>query len=87
MRSLAAEYLLPGPGNDIEFTKVHRHRVGRGSRIANRKASAVVTEPVQVRQPYAAGSAVVDKYDIVVGLRLGEIRQFAIIGPMNRETG
>ncbi len=75
VRGLAAQHLLPGPGDDIELVPRQRHgERGRGG-VADRQPGAVGGDPVAVRHAHARGGAVPGEHDVVRGIDRGEIGQ------------
>ena len=81
VRALAAQHLLPGPGDDIELVprQVHGEH-GRG-RVADRQALAVVGDPVAVRHPHARGRAVPGEDDVVRPVDRAEVGELAVGAP------
>ncbi len=78
MRGLAAQHLLPGPGDDIEFVPWQGHgECGRGG-IANDQALALSGYPGAIGHPYARGRAIPGKHDVTAEIDIGKVGQLAI---------
>ena len=80
MRALSAQHFLPREGDDIELRPRQIHRKGSRRRVANRKAAAGLCNPIAIRNAYAGRGAVPYEDNIVFGVGLSEIGQFAIRG-------
>lgn len=80
MSALAAQHLLPGESDDIEFFEVEPLRECGGSRIADGQALAVRGNEIAVRHANARRGAVPGEHHIAVEIDLGEIRQLAVAG-------
>src|SRR5580658_2079213 len=82
MGSLAAQHLLPGPGDDVELIPGKRHGEGGRGRVADRETLAVRLDPVAVRHTDAGGGAVPGEDDIAVSVDFGEVRNLSVIGAL-----
>lgn len=81
MRGLAAEHLLPGEGDDIEFWPVEALGEGGGGGVADGQPLAIVSDPAGVDDAHARGGTVPGEDDVaVLGVDLLQVRQFAIGG-------
>ena len=81
MPAFAAQHLLPGEGDDIEFVPGQIHREGGRGRIANGQAFAVRGDPIAVRHAHARRGAVPQEDDVVAwGPSVFQIGQLAIAG-------
>ncbi|MNS82080.1 hypothetical protein D3C72_1158150 [compost metagenome] len=80
MAALAAQNLLPGEGDDVEFSKVHVLREGRRGRVADGQALTVGRDEVGIGNANARGGAVPGEDDVTVEIDFGEIRQQTVIG-------
>ena len=78
VRRLAAQHLLPGPGDDVELVPWQIHREDAGGRIANRQALAIGFDPIAVRDAYARGRAVPREDHVAIGVDLREIGNLAV---------
>ena len=80
MATFAAQNLLPGEGDDIQFCPVHLHREsGRGG-ITDGQARAICGDHIGIRQPHARGGAVPGEHHILIEIDGLEIDDLAIGG-------
>ena len=77
---LAAQHLLPGPGDDIEPVPGQRHGEGGRGGVADAEPFAVGRDPGAVGHAHARGRAVPGEDDVAVAARLLQVRQRAIVG-------
>ena len=80
MRRLAAERLLPGEGDDIEFWPVEFLREGRRGGVGDGQPLAVGGNPVAIRHAHAGGGAVPGEDHVIVEIDRGQIDDVAIAG-------
>src|SRR5690606_21248581 len=78
MRALAAQHLLPGEGDDIEFREIETLRESRRSGIAESEALAVSRNEISVWHARARCGAVPGEDHVAVEIDLAEIDNLAV---------
>ena len=80
MRALAAQHLLPGEGDDIEFRKVEALRERRRGGVANGQSAAVGRNEIGIGNAHARGRAVPGEHHVAIEIDRREIGQPAVVG-------
>ncbi len=80
MRTLAAQNLLPGEGDDIELGEIEVLREGGRGRIADRQALAISRDKIGIRNADAGGRAVPGEDHVTVEIDGGKVGKFAVTG-------
>ena len=80
MAAFTTQHLLPGISDHIELGPRHRHREHRARGIGNAEASAIIGDPVTVRDPDARRGAIPGKHNVGCPIDRSQIGQFAVRG-------
>jgi len=75
VRAFAAQNLLPGEGDHIEFFEIEPLREGGRSRVADRQTLAIRRDEIAVRHAHTGGGPVPGEDHVTVEVDLRKIRQ------------